>query len=184
MNPLVILLILGAAFGSGAYVGYEWLDGRIAKEQRAAAKAAGEERDRLADVVQAIGKEAAKDAAIRANERITWQQRLKEAQNAGNLVSVVCPNEPVGDRAGGDQAAGVVGSCAFTGEFVRLWDDAMLGHQPAPADPAGVDDGPGRTGATAEDALENVDANGGRWAKCRSILKQWQQYGREAGWVK
>lgn len=174
MNPILIRLALVAIlFGAGAWTGYEWRDGTAAKADLKRAQDAKDEQERLAGIAQDIGQALAKETRGRAGDRVTWRKKLKEAEHAGSLATAECPA----------QGAAVV---RLSADFVRLYDDALLRRKtddrPATDDRAG---GPGAAQSVDPAAvLDNADENGERWASCRSTLRAWQAYARQAGWVK
>jgi len=167
VRPVLTALVVGLAVGAaaGAWAGYQWLDGRIAKEEREKLRSQVAESERLASIAQDIGQALAAETRARAGERIEWQRRLKDAR--GNLVDC---------KEGG--------GARLSGDFVRLWDDALFRGQAG--DPGRVDGATGGSGVTVEpdEALGNLSENAERWASCRAALRQWQDLARRYGWAK
>ncbi len=150
------LAFAAACFLSGAWVSYQWIDGRTAKAERAKLTAALTETQRLADLSRDIGQGLAAEAAGRAEDRAQFNRRLRDAR--GPLITCPTTTDPV-----------------LSAEFVGLWNDAL--HFGSAGHPGRVDARSAATGgfATPQDALDNAAENSDRWATCRARLKAWQQ---------
>lgn len=167
----------------GAWGGYEFHAGRVAQEHVDKLDAAAKETDRLTGIAQDLGQALAKEARQRADDRVTWRKRLKEAQRAGTLVSVNCPG-PSGVRESGQNPAADRPVVLLSAEFVRLWDSALF-RRGKTADPGRADEPAGGASPVEPDeALENLDENSERWAACRGEVRWWQGFARQAGWAK
>jgi hypothetical protein len=160
MKNIAIALCVG--FLAGVGVGYQWLDGRIAKEQRAALKDQIKETERVTGIAQDLGQALGKEAQARADDRITWNRSLKNAK--GKLAT--CEG----------------GVPRLSADFVWLRNEALFrGEAGYPGRTDGPPSGPG---ASADEVLENDSENAERWKQCRNQLKAWQKLAKKSGWVK
>lgn len=75
--------------------------------------------------------------------------------------------------------------CFANWDAIRLWNDALNGHEPMPENPTGTAHAPGITFATDTEVLENLNANAAKWEKLReqvSKIIEWdaQTFGEKA----
>lgn len=185
----MVALVLLAGFVTGLKV-QEWrfdagervkLEQQIADEREAARKARSDADD-VSDLL-------AKAQAKADEDRINFDRRIKDERRRGTQLVVGCKPD-AGTVPGGPVApAGMERGASnddplLTGDFVRLWNIALLRAEPAGSDtgpPDGETEAPGAVGPW--DALENLNENAGRWAECRRTVEGWQELARRRGWA-
>lgn len=186
----IATLILIAGFVSGLKVQQWRFDAKERAVLEARATAAKAEQQKARDDADAVGK-----ALIEANnraerDRIDFQRRLRDERERRVPLIAGCDPKPIYGRTPGLGKPGIEsgpgdGHPMLTGNFVRLWNDALMRGEPGGGDPDKADGPGGAAGAVDPfDALDNLGENAGRWKRCRDALTGWQDLARRRGWAK
>jgi hypothetical protein len=171
-------ITLAIGFAAGAFVGYQWLDGRNAKQDRQRLNDQIKETERVTEIAQDIGKALAKETRARGSEQIEWQRRLRDANNKpGGITVTECPSDPAGGVARNS------GPGWLSPQFVGLLNQSLCRGEACNS--PGVDGDAGAPiGVQAGEFLIQADQNHERWAKCRAQLDGWQDLAKRNGWIK
>lgn len=173
INPWALVgiaIALAGAFMGGIKVESDHRDAQLLVQEQAYHKAYIKRAGELRGNADAVSEKLNQAEADRKRDRQTFNRKLREAQNAGNLGQ--CESAPVG------------GGAPFIRVNVGLWNAALAigtatGDNPGPVDGNAV----GAGFAPIRDAYDNLGENGERWGKCRAQVKGWQDLARRNGWV-
>lgn len=175
--------IIGLALLGGAFLAGYWVADN--RQKRAALEttvrtqvATLREIERSQAIAYEVGQKLAQERISRANDRKSWERKLRNAENKpGGIQVAECPSTPSND-VGRNSGPGWLSP-----QFVGLLNQSLCRGEAC--DRPGTDGGAGETiGVQAGNFLIQADQNHERWAVCRDRLRGWQDLARKNGWVK